>query len=126
MVETTVELNNTVLDLGKHSAVTFKENSNLNVECLGGGDDPAQGNVGKFVLKGCGSNDKGGSSRGGRKLNRAIKERGECFKLVGTSKTLSESMNSIVELIGDQLNKDAEKVVMNPVANPTNGTGSSK
>ncbi|MBA0738726.1 hypothetical protein Gogos_012053, partial [Gossypium gossypioides] len=73
--------------------------------------------------KGRGSRDKRGSSRGVRKLNRTTGERGELFKLAGTSKVpLSESMNSTVELINSQLNMDVGKVSVNSGDKPIDGT----
>ncbi|MBA0568769.1 hypothetical protein Golob_006239 [Gossypium lobatum] len=100
-----VVLNDSKLDLGKHLAVVFKENANPNNgEALG---DDIIDKSGKFFsfFKARGSGDKGDSSK---------------------NVPLTESLNSMVELINAQLDMEISKGLKALKGKHTLGSGNSK
>ncbi|MBA0751759.1 hypothetical protein Gogos_000663 [Gossypium gossypioides] len=117
--EMVVNLNNTVLDTRKHSAVTFKEINDQNRGSLEGGEGHTDGYDKTFVSKGRDPRVKGGQIRSGIRLNWTIRDLGEQFKLVSNSTVpLADSMNSIVEPISAQLNTKAGNVFGSPSGTP--------
>ncbi|MFQ6620222.1 hypothetical protein Gotur_000757 [Gossypium turneri] len=98
---TLISLDNSTLDLMKHSASCFKENFNPNNVDKYGGIALANGRSGRAGSKN--KVDKEGPVQINRKLNKTIKDRGDQFKYNGNaSVSLSDSMNSMVELISAQ------------------------
>nr|KJB28290.1 hypothetical protein B456_005G063800 [Gossypium raimondii] len=104
--EMMVKLNDVVLNIGKHSAVIFKNNNNgLNERSLGSGEIHNWDCDTSIIFKGCGFEIRSSQMRSGKRLNRTIRDCGERFKVTSNSKVpLMESLNSIVELISTQLN----------------------
>ncbi|KAK5843319.1 hypothetical protein PVK06_005772 [Gossypium arboreum] len=124
---TVVVLDDSILDPGKHTVVVFKKNANTNEgEAL---RDDITNDSGKKVhnFKAWGSNDKDGSSCNGKKLNRTIRNRGDKFKLVGTARVpLTESLNSMVELVNAQLDIEMGKELKASKGKQTPGSRNSK
>ncbi|KAK8261256.1 hypothetical protein V6Z11_D13G175100 [Gossypium hirsutum] len=112
-VKLEVPINNGLLDPIKHSAITFKDYLDLNIINWEGGSslgESGEGDTG-FKIRGLGS--KGMSIRSGRNLNRTIKGHGGRFKVAGNSRVpLENAMNSMVELISDQIGMDCDTDAM--------------
>ncbi|MBA0752218.1 hypothetical protein Gogos_001075 [Gossypium gossypioides] len=103
-----VPINNGLLDPAKHSAITFKDYSDLNIINWEGGSSLG------FKIRGSGS--KRISIRSGRNLNRTIKGHGGRFKVASNSRVpLADAMNSMVELISDQIGMDCDTDSMSAV-----------
>ncbi|MBA0781526.1 hypothetical protein Gotri_002447 [Gossypium trilobum] len=105
---TNVTLDDAVLDSGKHSAMTFKENTNLNKDGALSEADFSNGYI----------DNSGSKSIGGKaalvciiqKLNQTIKDHRYKFKLVGTARiSFPNFMNSMVKLINNQLSNEVGK-----------------
>ncbi|MBA0791156.1 hypothetical protein Gohar_015751 [Gossypium harknessii] len=91
---TLISLDNSMLDLMKHSTSYFKENFNPNNVDKYGGIALANGRSGRAGSKN--KIDKEGPVQINRKLNKTIKDRGDQFKYNGNaSVSLSDSMNSM-------------------------------
>ncbi|MBA0732942.1 hypothetical protein Gogos_017001 [Gossypium gossypioides] len=99
---TLISLDNSALDPMKHSTSSFKENFNPNNVDKYGGIALANGRSGRAGSEN--KVDKEGPVRINRKFNKTIKDRGDLFKYNrNASVSLSDSMNSMVELIFAQL-----------------------
>ncbi|PPE02265.1 hypothetical protein GOBAR_DD00724 [Gossypium barbadense] len=105
---TNVTLDDAVLDPGKHSAVTFKENTDLNKDGALSEADFSNGYI----------DNSGSKTIGGKaalvciiqKLNQTIRDRRDKFKLVGTARiSFPNFMNSMVKLINNQLSNKVGK-----------------
>ncbi|MBA0816661.1 hypothetical protein Gohar_001298 [Gossypium harknessii] len=106
-----VKLNDKVLNAGKHSVVTFKENNDPNGRRLRSGEDHIRGCDMTIVSKGRGQGAKGGQIGNGMRLNWTIRDHREQFKLAKNYKiSLTKSMNSITELISAQFNMKVGKM----------------
>ncbi|MBA0843919.1 hypothetical protein Goarm_001065 [Gossypium armourianum] len=117
-VKLEVPINNGLLNPVKHSAITFKDYSDLNIINWEGGSslgESGKGDTG-FKIRGLGS--KGMFIRSGRNLNKTIKGHGGRFKVAGNSQVpLANAMNSMVELISDQIGMDCDTDAMCAVRN---------
>ncbi|MBA0731365.1 hypothetical protein Golax_022634 [Gossypium laxum] len=105
---TNVTLDDAVLDPGKHSAVTFKENTNLNKDGALSEADFSNGYIDNSSSKSIGG--KAALVYIIQKLNQTIRDRRDKFKLVGITRiSFPNFMNSMVKLINDQLSNEVGK-----------------
>ncbi|MBA0855840.1 hypothetical protein Goshw_019902, partial [Gossypium schwendimanii] len=84
--EMVVKLNDTVLNTGKHLAVSFKVSNESNKGSSNNSETHNRSCETLFTVKGRGFGIKSGQIRSEKRLNRKIKYRGEHFKVAGISK----------------------------------------
>ncbi|MBA0828389.1 hypothetical protein Goarm_013066, partial [Gossypium armourianum] len=84
--EMVVKLNDTVLNTGKHSAVTFKVSNESNKGSSNNRETHNRSCETLYTVKGRGFGIKSDQIRSGKRLNQKIKYRGERFKVAGISK----------------------------------------
>ncbi|PPR89835.1 hypothetical protein GOBAR_AA30852 [Gossypium barbadense] len=99
-----------VLDPGKHTTVIFKENGDTNIINNSSNASIVEGKHIKQGSKGHGTGNKSKNGRNGGKLNRVIRKRGDRFKVAGLFRVpLSDTINSMVDLINCQIEQDLSK-----------------
>ncbi|MBA0871616.1 hypothetical protein Goshw_028192 [Gossypium schwendimanii] len=114
-IEMGLTLNSNVLDPMKHSAVVFTDHIGINDNDSLEVSDPTNSESGVSTSKLRGTVGNGITVRKGRVLNKTIKDRSECFKIVKNTKvSLLDSINSMVGLINSHIDTRPNNVVAIP------------